>query len=43
MAKLYIMKIESALQRALSESEKVKAVEFCTTGKSVLYAIEYFK
>ena len=43
MTSLYIRKIESALQRALTASERKLAETFMTAGYHVSYAIEYFK
>lgn len=43
MTTLYIRKIEKALARPLTASEKAQAQEFLTAGYSVNYAVEYFK
>ena len=43
MSALYIRKIESALCRSLSNSEKELAIQFFTGGIHVNYAIEYFR
>lgn len=43
MITFYISKIEKALARPLTASEKAKAGEFFAKGYSLNYAIEYFK
>lgn len=43
MYKIYITKIQVALMRVLSNSEISKAKQFFESGKSVIYAIEYFR
>lgn len=43
MTTLYIRKIEKALARPLTASEKAKASEFFSKGYSLNYSIEYFK
>lgn len=43
MTKIYITKIERAISRPLTQSERGKAAEFLAAGYSVNYAIEYFK
>lgn len=43
MTALYIQKIETALSRPLTGSEKSQAMDFLAAGYSVNYAVEYFK
>lgn len=43
MTVFYIQKIEKALARPLTASEKAQAQDFLTAGYSVHYAVEYFK
>lgn len=43
MIALYIQKIETALSRPLTGSEKSQAKDFLAAGYSVNYAVEYFR
>jgi len=43
MTALYIQKVESILQRALTNSERATAAQFLTLGYSASYTAEYLK